>query len=142
MGTGYDPEVWAGTKRLAEPLRAPVAIGSIVWEKIADEANHDARGGVVIKLRVDDDGEQVVTVLRARQQADKFVVYTTDLNSSDLNGLAIEPPSKRRLHRAARQVFRFLGEHQDAYITGRSRWLMEVGVGLVLTGDELERGEQ
>lgn len=141
MPTGFDPAVWAGEKHLTTPARTPITIGSVVWEKLADGAEHDARGGVVVKVVHNSDGEMVVTVLRARQQAGRFSVYTTELDASDLNTADVQPADKARLHQAARSVFRHLGERPTAYITGHSRWLMEMAVGLVLTADDLEAAQ-
>ena len=139
MSAGFDPDVWNGTKPMVAPMCEPIQVGSVVWEQAPEEADHDRRGGIVAATAVDDNGERVLTVLTATNRTGRFTVRSYPLPASEVDGDTIEPPTAHRLHQAARQICRSLGDPRAGLITGWHRWLLECAVGFVVLADEIRR---
>lgn len=140
MSAGFDRDVWNGTKAMVAPMREPIQVGSVVWEQAPFDADHDRRGGIVAAAAVDDNGERILTVLHATNRNGHFVVNSYPLPAGEVDSATIEAPTAHRLHQAARQICRSLGDHRaNGYIAGWHRWLLECAVGFVVLADEIRR---
>lgn len=157
MTTPLNRRAWFGEQQLTHhDPHAPIDVGSVVWEKTpeqmhaerqgeptpSDTANTERRGGIVVRVFTDPDtGEQMVTILEGRKRQGRFDVWTWTVAAGDVDRQLIETPSQRRMHQAARQICRALGERPAAYLSGVDRYLLEVCVGLVVAAEESsERG--
>lgn len=136
MPAGFDRAVWDGQKPIVEPAPETIDIGCVVWEQAPEDSSFEKRGGIVVATKVNDDGERTLTILRASKRGGKFTVHTFDLDASSVDGSMVERRSPHRLHRAARQICRALGESQNVAIAGFDRYLLEVAVGLVVTAED------
>jgi hypothetical protein len=134
----FNRDAWEGRKPLVEPPNArPVVTGDIVWETGPDDTDGPLRGGMVVQTRVDrDTGERWLTVIEGHKSNGMFRIRSYELNASDVDPSKVTPKNPHRLHRAARQVFRALGEQQMAFVRGYDRWLLEVAAGLVDLAEE------
>ncbi len=135
---GFNREAWNGTAPLVAPMPDTIEVGSVIWSKHPDgpDVNHDPIGGIVVARKVDADGEATYTVVRASKKSGQFRVTSHQLSASEVDGSIVEPVTDHRLHRAARQICRALGEQQGGFIAGFDRWLLETAVELVVTAEE------
>lgn len=154
--TPLNRAAWFGEQQLTRhDPHAPIDVGSVVWEKSpeqlhaeregldtpADSINSERRGGIVVRTFGDDNDELMVTILEGRKRQGRFEVYTWTVPAGDVDRQLIESPSQRRMHQAARQICRALGERPAAYLSGIDRYLLEVCVGLVVAAETMgERG--
>lgn len=141
----FNKEAWAGTKPLVAPLKLTVAEGAVVWEKGRDEPGDSERfGGLVVARKIDHDtGElESVTFVKASKRSGRFTVSSHEMRAGDIDPTTIQPPSSSRLHRVAREIFRYLGDRPAGYITGFDRWLMNVAGGLVGLDDEMRAADK
>jgi hypothetical protein len=136
MPAGFDRQVWEGEKPLVEPAVEVIEVGSIVWERAPEDSSFEKRGGIVINAKTSEDGERTLTILRASKRGGKFTVHTFDLDASSVDRAMVERRSPHRMHRAARQICRALGESQNVTVAGFDRYLLEVAVGLVVMAED------
>lgn len=150
---GFDPARWAGEQPLVPHPPVPIELGTVVWEKTPEQRHVERetgdvvedsgdntierRGGIVVKIAMDPEtGERKVSVLQGRKRQSRFEVFLVELDASDVDGYTLEARSARRMHHAARQILRALGERTSAFIAGHDRHLLELAVGLVVVCEE------
>lgn len=105
--------------------RNPITVGAVVWT----QADDGAKGGMVIEIEVNLDGERILTVLTHNQERVQPRAWTFQLPESDFDPTKTVPDNGTRRHGYAKACY--LAAAHGRYVTEADLRLAGIAAGLV-----------